>query len=132
MYMGLDTKTQERVAVKEVSLERLRQSDISSIMGEVELLKSLNHRNIVQYLGSFQTRQYLYIVMELVEAGTLASMVNRGGQTWGVGPFPEALIGFFVDQILQGLAYLHSMGITHRDIKGANILTNSDWAGQAG
>ena len=126
VYVGLDTKTQERVAVKEVSLERLRQSDISSIMGEVELLKSLNHRNIVQYLGSFQTRQYLYIVMELVEAGTLASMVNRGGQTWGVGPFPEALIGFFVDQILQGLAYLHSMGITHRDIKGANILTNSD------
>ena len=126
VYMGLDTKTQERVAVKEVSLERLRQSDISSIMGEVELLKSLNHRNIVQYLGSFQTRQYLYIVMELVEAGTLASMVNRGGLAWGAGPFPEALIGFFVDQILQGLAYLHSMGITHRDIKGANILTNSD------
>lgn len=126
MYMGLDTKTQERVAVKEVSLERLRQSDISSIMGEVELLKSLNHRNIVQYLGSFQTRQYLYIVMELVEAGTLASMVNRGSLAWGAGPFPEALIGFFVDQILQGLAYLHSMGISHRDIKGANILTNSD------
>ena len=86
VYMGLDTKTQERVAVKEVSLERLRQSDISSIMGEVELLKSLNHRNIVQYLGSFQTRQYLYIVMELVEAGTLAShgqprAVGRGA--WG-------------------------------------------------
>ena len=120
--MGLDTKSRERVAVKEISLEHLRQSDISSIMGEVELLKSLNHRNIVQYLGSFQTRQYLYIIMELVEAGTLASMVKRGS----LGSIPEALIGYFVDQILQGLSYLHSMGITHRDIKGANILTTSD------
>jgi serine/threonine protein kinase len=122
VYRGLDTKTHGSVAVKEISLERLRQSDISSIMSEVELLKSLNHRNIVQYLGSFQTRQYLYIIMELVEAGSLAFIV-RGGT---LGPFPEALIGFFADQILQGLAYLHSMGITHRDIKGANILTNSD------
>ena len=122
VYRGHDTKTSEHVAVKEVSLERLRQSDITSIMGEVELLKSLNHRNVVQYLGSFQTRQYLYIIMELVEAGSLATMVRRGT----LGPFPEALIGFFVDQVLQGLAYLHSMGITHRDIKGANILTNSE------
>ena len=122
VYRAHDTKTREHVAVKEVSLERLRQSDIASIMGEVELLKSLNHRNIVQYLGSFQTRRYLYIIMELVEAGSLASMVRRGT----LGPFPEALIGFFVDQILRGLAYLHSMGITHRDIKGANILTNSE------
>jgi serine/threonine protein kinase len=122
VYRGVDCKNHNDVAVKEISLERLRQGDIASIMGEVELLKSLNHRNVVQYLGSFQTRQNLYIVMELVEAGSLASVLKRGA----VKTFPEVLVGMYVDQILNGLEYLHAQGVVHRDIKGANILTTRD------
>ncbi|KAI8113878.1 hypothetical protein M9434_002006 [Picochlorum sp. BPE23] len=122
VYRGLDTKTGKHVAVKEVSLERMQPSDISAIMGEVELLKSLNHVNVVQYLGSFQTRHYLYIVMELVEAGSLAMIIKKNH----FGPFPESLVAVYIDQVLQGLAYLHSQGVVHRDIKGANILTNKE------
>lgn len=122
VYRGLDSKTGGYVAVKEISLERLQHSDISSIMGEVELLKSLNHRNVVHYLGSFQTRHYLYIIMELVEAGSLSVIIKQSD----VGPFPESLVAVYIEQVLQGLAYLHAQGIVHRDIKGANILTNKE------
>lgn len=122
VYRALDKKTGDHVAVKEISLERLQHSDISSIMGEVELLKSLNHRNVVQYLGSFQTRHYLYIIMELVEAGSLSFIIKKRD----VGPFPESLVAVYIEQVLHGLAYLHSQGVVHRDIKGANILTNKE------
>lgn len=122
VFRGLDTRTGEQVAVKQVSLERLLPSDISNIMTEVELLKSLNHRNVVQYLGSFQTRHHLYLVMELVDSGSLSSIIKASF----FGPFPEGLVAVYIEQVLQGLAYLHSQGVVHRDVKGANILTTRE------
>jgi len=122
VYRGLDTQTGQHVAVKQVSLERLKPADISSIMTEVELLKSLNHENVVRYLGSFQTRHHLYIVMELVEAGSLSSIIKNAH----FGPFPESLVAVYIDQVLRGLVYLHTQGVVHRDVKGANILTTRE------
>jgi serine/threonine protein kinase len=38
---------------------------LAGIMGEIELLRGLNHPNIVKYIGSFKTRSHLYIIMEV-------------------------------------------------------------------
>ena len=40
--------------------------------------------------------------------------------------FPEILVAVYISQVLVGLVYLHEQGVIHRDIKGANILTNKD------
>ena len=42
------------------------------------------------------------------------------------GKFPENLVAVYICQVLEGLVYLHDQGVIHRDIKGANILTNKD------
>jgi serine/threonine protein kinase len=42
------------------------------------------------------------------------------------GKFPEQLVAVYISQVLEGLVYLHDQGVIHRDIKGANILTNKD------
>ena len=42
------------------------------------------------------------------------------------GKFPENLVAVYISQVLEGLVYLHEQGVIHRDIKGANILTNKD------
>jgi len=122
VYRGLDAKNGEQVAIKQISLTRIPTGALASLVTEVELLKALNHCNVVQYLGSFRTRTDLYIIMELVENGSLAAVLKAQH----FGPFPEALVGMFIHQVLQGLAYLHDQGVVHRDIKGANILTTKD------
>lgn len=122
VYRGLDARTGEQVAIKQISLTRIPTGALASLVTEVELLKALNHCNVVQYLGSFRTRTDLYIIMELVENGSLAAVIKAQQ----FGPFPEALVGMFIHQVLQGLAYLHDQGVVHRDIKGANILTTKD------
>ena len=122
VYRGLDARTGEQVAIKQISLTRIPTGALASLVTEVELLKALNHCNVVQYLGSFRTRTDLYIIMELVENGSLAAVIKAQQ----FGPFPEALVGMYIHQVLQGLAYLHDQGVVHRDIKGANILTTKD------
>ena len=42
------------------------------------------------------------------------------------GKFPENLVAMYISQVLEGLLYLHDQGVIHRDIKGANLLTNKD------
>lgn len=60
--------------------------------------------------------------MEYMENGALSSIVK----TNRFGPFSESLVAMYVQQVLQGLVYLHEQGVVHRDIKGANILTTRD------
>ncbi|KAI0927507.1 hypothetical protein AcV5_008028 [Taiwanofungus camphoratus] len=89
-------------------------------MSEIDLLKNLNHPNIVKYKGFEKTPEYLYIILEFCENGSLHNICKRFGK------FPETLVGVYISQVLEGLVYLHDQGVIHRDIKGANILTNKD------
>ncbi|KAJ9121012.1 hypothetical protein QFC24_004993 [Naganishia onofrii] len=70
--------------------------------------------------GFFKSDEYLYIILEYCENGSLQTISKRYGK------FPEDLVAVYISQVLQGLIYLHSQGVIHRDIKGANILTNKD------
>jgi serine/threonine protein kinase len=54
------------------------------------------------------------------ENGSLHNICKRFGK------FPENLVAVYISQVLEGLVYLHDQGVIHRDIKGANILTNKD------
>jgi serine/threonine protein kinase len=118
----MDTRTGDCVAIKQLSLNGISSSNLQSIMLEIELLKNLNHKNIVKYVGSFKTRTHLYIILEYMENGSLASVIKPSK----FGAFSESLVAVYIAQVLQGLSYLHLQGVVHRDIKGANILTTKE------
>ncbi|XP_058086344.1 MAP3K epsilon protein kinase 1-like isoform X2 [Magnolia sinica] len=122
VYKGLDLENGDFVAIKQVSLENIAQEDLNIIMQEIDLLKNLNHKNIVKYLGSLKTKTHLHIILEYVENGSLANIIKPTK----FGPFPEQLVAFYIAQVLEGLVYLHEQGVIHRDIKGANILTTKE------
>jgi len=104
------------VAIKQIDLYSISNENISSIEGEINLLKNLDHLNIVKYIECIRTKTHINLVLEYVENGSLHQMVKQSGK------MGEHLVFIFVKQILEGLAYLHNQGIIHRDIKGANLL----------
>lgn len=108
------------VAIKQISLSGMSPDRLVDIMQEIDLLKKLNHENIVKYIESFKTRSHLHIVLEYMEQGALSQLKDK----WGV--LKEFLISAFISQVLHGLEYLHAQGVVHRDVKGANILLGAE------
>ena len=116
MYQGLHVEGGNFVAIKQVRLQGVPKDEINSIMAEIELLRSLNHPKIVQYITYLATARTLSIVMEFVENGSLLRIVKKFGR------LPENLAAVYISQVLEGLKFLHDQGVVHRDIKCANIL----------
>jgi serine/threonine protein kinase len=120
VYRALNFLTGETVAIKAISLASLAPSALPDIMAEIDLLKNLNHPNIVKYKGFARDKESLFIILEYCENGSLQTILKKFGK------FPESLVAVYISQVLEGLIYLHEQGVIHRDIKGANILTNKD------
>jgi serine/threonine protein kinase len=120
VYRALNWGTGETVAIKQVRLENLGGVELKTIMLEIDLLKNLNHPNIVKYNGFVKSSESLYIILEYCENGSLHSICKNFGK------FPENLVALYMSQALHGLLYLHEQGVIHRDIKGANILTTKE------
>lgn len=86
---------------------------------ELEILKSIIHPNIVSFFGSYLYDGELVIVMEYMDGGSLASMINQGG------PVPEPVAQCIAASLISALEYLASKHVVHRDVKPANILLNT-------
>ncbi|KAK9320982.1 kinase-like domain-containing protein [Lipomyces orientalis] len=120
VYTALNVWTGETVAAKQISLSNLPKAEIQNIMLEIDLLRALDHPNIVRYHGFVKTDDILYIILEYCENGSL-TLISKD-----FGTIPEHLVAIYIAQVLQGLVYLHDQGVIHRDIKGANILTTKE------
>lgn len=86
---------------------------------ELQIMKSITHPNVVQYIGYHDYVDHLYIIMEYVPCGDLQNYLSK--HTY----LPEAESKIMSRQVLEALRYLHSKQITHRDIKPDNILIAS-------
>lgn len=122
VYNAINTDTGEFMAAKHIIFGHVpqeeRQRALQEVSREIELMKNIMHENIVQYLGVERHKNSLYIFLEYVSGGSLASLLKR----FRLG---EGTVRIYTRQILQGLKYLHEHEIVHRDIKGANILVST-------
>mmetsp|Transcript_21885 Transcript_21885/g.43959 ORF Transcript_21885/g.43959 Transcript_21885/m.43959 type:complete len:491 (-) Transcript_21885:270-1742(-) len=119
-HVCLDIRTMNAFACKIVRKRRLlaerKHKVLKQLLIEVDVLKRLEHKNIVKFQDVFEDRNNLFIVMELVGGGELFAQVVR------VGSFSEKLAAGIMRDVAAGLAYCHKMGVIHRDLKPENLL----------
>jgi serine/threonine protein kinase len=109
------------MAVKQVEMSTSGPitKEFEALEKEIRMLSAFEHERIVKYYGSEKKEQSFSIFMEYMPGGSLWDDLKRQG------PFHEPLVRKYTGQILEGLQYLHSNSIIHRDIKGQNILLSS-------
>jgi len=91
---------------------------VEALKMESEMLKDLDHPNIVQYLGYEQTPDFFSIFLQHVPDGSIGNCLRKYDK------FEDQIIRSFTGQILIGLEYLHGNGIIHRGLKADNILVD--------
>lgn len=80
------------------------------------------HPNLLPVYGSFVNGSKLFIVTPFLSAGSGLDIMKTGFQTG----MEEQVIATILKQVLQGMEYLHSHGLIHRDVKAGNLLVNND------
>ncbi|CAG9319597.1 unnamed protein product [Blepharisma stoltei] len=120
---AFDVESGQIFAVKRLFFNRenpAKTQFIDTLNREINVLKNLSHKNIVKYLGSEIIKDNFCIYLEYLPGGSIAKLL------YNLGPLPEVTVRAYTRQILKGLKYLHANGVVHRDIKGANILLDSE------
>ena len=105
-------------AMKIIPEENVVQGEGASLIDEIEILKNLDHINIMKMYESFVDNNNYYIVSELCDQGHLLSKMEK------LGKMDQIVVKYLMDQIFNAVAYLHSKNILHGDIKLENVLLN--------
>lgn len=129
VFLAKNLRNGELVAVKRfhppngASHEVKRKAEVSlrRAIKEQRIWDGLAHKNIVTYKGCFFGEQgELNLVADYIPGWSLADHLSQ------ISKFPEHMVACITLQIVAGLDYLHKNGVTHRDVKPANILVNPD------
>lgn len=116
VYSAIYPKNGKRVAVKILSPGLMTEPKLlKRFEREIEILKRLNHPNIVKYYGGGSEENQRYYAMEFIDGGSLQQVLkDRGRLSWD-----KALhVG---RQVSSALEHAHNAGIIHRDLKPANL-----------
>ena len=119
VHRGFSSSTGAFFAVKKMNISR---EGIDDLLREISLIRSLNHENIVEYLGTYISKGdgQVFIFMELVNGGSVLNILKK------YGAFKIALVQHYVRQLMSAVVYIHEIRIVHRDIKGGNILVTDN------
>uniref|UniRef100_A0A7S1J7P2 Protein kinase domain-containing protein n=1 Tax=Eutreptiella gymnastica TaxID=73025 RepID=A0A7S1J7P2_9EUGL len=108
----------DHVAVKIVNLDETNTS-LDEVRKEIKVISRCSHPNIITYYTSFIKENELWLVMELLEGGSVYDIMRTNFPN---GLQDEDLIAAILKQVLQGMCYFHECLHIHRDIKASNLL----------
>lgn len=117
---GVHKVTGQIVAVKCIELSRLTKEDEDALEVEVEVMRKLNHPNLVQFIDYFEGVDYNYLVMELMSGGELFTRIVEKEK------YSEKEAQRLIRTLTDAMGYCHSAGVVHRDLKPENILLAND------
>jgi calcium-dependent protein kinase len=103
-------------AMKIIPKENIVEGQSQKLLDEINILRKLEHPNIMKIYEYFDDNEYIYIVSELCDQGDLLGKMQK------LGSMSELVVKFLMEQILNALSYLHANRVFHGDIKLENVM----------
>ncbi len=122
VYHGIDTQSNQPVAIKALKSDIVKSTPdiVERFAREGEVLRKLNHPNIVKVLATVEEEGEHYIVMEYVGGGSLRDILDKQQQ------LPVEQVLEIALDLSDALARAHRLKVIHRDLKPANVLLAED------
>ncbi|XP_016925999.3 serine/threonine-protein kinase PLK4 [Drosophila suzukii] len=122
VYKARCLHTHQDVAIKMIDKKLIQGTGLTNrVRQEVEIHSRLKHPSVLQLYTFFQDSNYVYLVLELAHNGELHRYMNHIAR-----PFTETEAASILKQVVEGLLYLHSHNIMHRDISLSNLLLSKE------
>jgi calcium-dependent protein kinase len=119
VYLSIDKKTNKKVAIKVLPKHKSHIDEFNSeIINEIDILKNLEHQNIVKIYEFYEGKKNFYIVTEYCNEGNLKKTIDKKEF---ITEIEAAAIMF---QLFSAIAYCNQNKIMHRDLKAENIMLN--------
>ena len=103
-------------AMKIISKENVVEGQSQKLLDEIQILKKLEHPNIMKIYEYYDDSTNIYIVSELCDQGDLLGKMTK------LGSMSELVVKFLMNQVLNALSYLHDNRVFHGDIKLENVM----------
>ena len=118
VYLSSKQGTSTKYATKVINKPK-----IPCIISEIAILKDVNHRNIIKFIENHEDSKYVYIVTELCNGGNLNQVLRQYQKKNNKG-FPEEIVQYIMNEVIDAVKYLHNKKIIHRKIYLNNIMIN--------
>ena len=113
-------KTNKSVAVKMISKKSAPKDYLDRFLSrEVDVLRTVEHENVVKLHDVFETNDYTCLVMDMAENGDLLDYINSRRY------LSEHMARMFFTDLVNGMEECHKLGVVHRDLKCENLLLDS-------
>lgn len=116
VFKVIDNNNNQLRAMKIINKPIHKRYDEEKISKEVNILKMVDHPNIIKVLEFYKNNSNFYIITELLEGGELFNKISNSKY------LEEASAAYVMKQIFSAVNYCHKNGIFHRDLKPENIL----------
>ena len=115
-----EKKTKIDYALKIINKSESNIDLINRMLEEIQILKKLQHPNIVKYYGHIENSNQIFIKMEYLKYGTLEQWMKTNKN------ISEEKASLIIKKLLSAIAYLHQKQICHRDLKPENIMFSKE------